>query len=165
MSISRVKVGLPLGEARPANRGGFKWSGPTRSPKKTAVSRLHLTRRLRPVVSSGEPSFAEASIPQEPNIADSPLPFVTARQFCVLILVTLTAVLLVWGMIRSNHRAVGYSYEISRLTKQKTELLEVNRRLNAELASLSTLGQLEIVARDTLGLVTPQQGQIVVIDQ
>ncbi len=164
MSISRVKVGRPLGESRPGTRAGFKWSAPARPPK-TAAPRLRLTREIKLGTRPAEAETASDFDQKPPDIADGPLSFLTARQFCVLILVTLTAVMLVWGMIRSNHRAVGYSYEISRLTKQKTELLETNRRLNAELAGLVTLEQLEAVARDNLGLITPQQGQIVVIEQ
>ena len=165
MSISRVKVGQPLGGSKPSARHGFKWSGQARSQKTGSVSRLRLTREVKGGARTMESSVS-MDVPQEaPDIADGPLSFLTARQFCALILVTLTTVMLVWGMISSNHKAVGHSYEISKLTKRKTELLEVNRRLNADLARLGTLDQLEIAARDNLGLITPRQGQIVVIDQ
>ena len=165
MSISRVKVGLPLGDSRPSARHGFKWGGQARSQKGRPASRLRLTREIKAGVQSMESAVSAGEFQQAPDIADGPMSFLTARQFCVLILVTLTAVMLVWGMISSNHQAVGYSYEISKLTKRKTELLEINRSLNADLAILSALGPLEKVARENLGMITPQQGQIVVIDQ
>ena len=165
MSISRVKVGLPLGGSKPSARNGFKWNGQARSQKNASVSRLRLTREVRSGVRSMDSTVSVAEPQAAPDIADGPLSFLTARQFCALILVTLTAVMLVWGMISSNHRAVNFSYEISKLTKRKTELLEINRSLNADLAGLGTLDQLEKEARDNLKLITPQQGQIVVIDQ
>ena len=164
MSISRVKVGLPLGGSRPSARNGFKWSGQARSQKNASVSRLRLTREIKSGVRSMDSAVSMAEPQAAPDIADGPLSFLTARQFCALILVTMTAVMLVWGMVSSTHQALRYSYEISKLTTLKTELLEINRRLNADLANQGTLDQLEKTARGDLGLITPQQGQIVVID-
>jgi hypothetical protein len=76
----------------------------------------------------------------------------------------LTVLLLVWGMVQSNHQAVAYSYELSELTQEKLRVLEINRQLKAELARTGSLDQLEIAARQKAGLITPKQGQIVVID-
>lgn len=165
MSISRVKVGQPISGSRSATRNGFKWSGQARSSNSHSGSRLRLNREVK---TNGRTMGFSGQVREPrplPDLVDGPLPFLTARQFCVLILVTMTAIMLVWGMISSNHKAVAYSYDISKLTKRKTELLEMNRNQNAELASLAALSQLEKVARENLGLKTPQQGQIVVIDQ
>lgn len=82
----------------------------------------------------------------------------------ILATVAMVAVLVVLGLVRSNHQAVSHSYQLSHLTQQKLNLLETNRQLKAELAKVSSLAHLETVALETLGLVVPQKGQIVVID-
>ncbi len=74
------------------------------------------------------------------------------------------AIFVVGLLVRSNHLAVSHSYEISELTQNKMDLLEVNRQLKTELAQVSSLEHLEKAARETLGLITPRQGQIVVIE-
>ncbi|KXS55655.1 MAG: hypothetical protein AMR96_07060 [Candidatus Adiutrix intracellularis] len=99
-----------------------------------------------------------------PNLAAAPLSFLSARHFFVLSAVFMAAIFLVWGLIYSNHLSVAMSYEISDLTQRKLELLEINRQLKTELAQIGSLGQLEEAARSVLGLITPSQGQIVVIN-
>jgi hypothetical protein len=59
---------------------------------------------------------------------------------------------------------VAYGYEISGLTQTRLKALESNRQLKMELAQVTSLDQLEAVAKTALGLVVPQQGQIVVIE-
>jgi hypothetical protein len=112
-----------------------------------------------------KPAVPPAAAPLvAPNLAADPLSFLSGRHFLALATLALVGVMLVWGLVRSNHVAVAHSYEISDLTQQKLRLLETNRQLNTELARVSSLQQLEDAARGQLGLVTPKQGQIVVID-
>jgi two-component sensor histidine kinase len=59
---------------------------------------------------------------------------------------------------------VALSYEISALTREKLALQEINHQLKTELSVVGSLAQLEEAARDVLGLITPNQGQIVVIE-
>ncbi len=161
MSISRVMVGLPIDRPNGRTRGGLKWSGQTRSTK----DRSGGVRLAKPV--SAKPKLAPppaAATLVTPNRAAAPLSFLSARHFLVLAALVLAGVMLVWGLVRSNHTAVAHSYEISDLTQQKLRLLETNRQLNTELARVSSLHQLEELARGKLGLITPKQGQIVVID-
>ncbi len=159
MNLSRVKVGLPVGGLRTRMPVGMRWNDRSRS-RKEAAPRLRLTRpaSARP---APEPVFRPQAVP---DIIAPPLDFLSMRNFCVLAGLALVVILLVWGMVKSNHQAVAHSYEISELTQQKLRLVEANRVLNAELARSSSLPLLEKAARTSLGLVTPQQGQIVVID-
>ena len=162
MSISRVKVGLSLRSSRTRTGGAMKWNGKTRSnSKKESIPRIRLTR---PESVRKAPETRYEAQPAVPDLAAPPLSFLSLRNFCLLTALAVMGVLLVWGMVRSNHQAINHGYEIYELTQKKTRLLETNRRLNAELISVSSLDQLEKVARENLGMITPQQGQIVVID-
>jgi len=161
MTISRVKVGLPMGSSRTRASGAMKWNGKTRSKKESSSPRIRLTR---PESVRVAPETRFEAQPALPDIAAPPLSFLSLRNFCLLVALAMMVVLLVWGMVRSNHQAINHGYEIYELTQKKTRLLETNRRLNAELIRVSSLDQLEKVARENLGMITPQQGQIVVID-
>lgn len=161
MSSSSIRVGLALGGGRrKIQRGGLSWA---QSSSAAAVSpigeRLRLSQRSR--------RPAAVSVSPTPTISDieaGPLSFLSARQTMILATVAMVAVLVVLGLVRSNHQAVSHSYQLSHLTQQKLNLLETNRQLKAELAKVSSLAHLETVALETLGLVVPQKGQIVVID-
>ncbi|MCL2029547.1 MAG: cell division protein FtsL [Deltaproteobacteria bacterium] len=100
----------------------------------------------------------------QPNFEALSLPLLSIRHFFILSVVLLIIVLLVWGLVRSNHLSVALRYEISALTKEKLDYQERNRQLKTELAAIGSLGQLEEAARNVLGLITPNQGQIVVIE-
>lgn len=164
MSISRVKVGLPIDSPGGRLRGGVKWSDQSRS-RHDQPRRTRLTVKTKPATPKAKPALDPVAAPlAAPNISAGPLSFLSARHFLALVSLALVALLLVWFLVQSNHMAVAYSYEISDLTQQKLRLIETNRQLNAELAQASSLSQLEEVARAKLGLITPQQGQIVVID-
>jgi cell division protein FtsL len=61
-----------------------------------------------------------------------------------------------------RHNQLGR--EVSRLTGLKVELADQNRRLKADMDSLTVLEDLEAVARERLGLVSPSKGQIEIIE-
>ncbi|UQZ88698.1 hypothetical protein C4J81_05555 [Deltaproteobacteria bacterium Smac51] len=157
MTTSRVKVGLPIDSPKGKTRGGLRWA-PTEPRRKEAAPRRALNRNRQEAQPSAGPVTAPA------NISAKPLSFLSARNFFILFAVALITILLVGGMVRSNHMAVAHSYELSELTQHKMDLLEINRQLKTELAQVSSLEHLEKAARSTLGLITPQQGQIVVIE-
>ena len=161
MSISRVRVGQPLGGSYSMMPGGLKWGAKTRS-RKEAAPRLRL-KLTRPASTRPEPAPMMTEVQAIPDIASAPLNFLSLRHFTLLAVLALALIFLVWGLMRSNHQAVAHSYEISDLTQRKLSLLEDNRLLKAELARVGSLDQLEKSAR-ALGLETPRQGQIVVID-
>lgn len=161
MSISRVKVGQPLGGSRFRTAVGMKWDGGTRVRRASSLK----LRQGKASAPRSRPEPEPAPMPQAvPDIPTSPLSFMSVRNFCILAGLALVVILLVLGMVRSNHQAVAYSYEISELTQRKLQLLEENRSLSSELAQASSLPQLEKAVRNGLNLISPKQGQIVVID-
>jgi len=137
----------------------MKWEDSSRV-KRTSSLKLRQDKTSAP---RAEPETAVAPL-AVPDMVIPPLSFLSVRNFCVLAGLALVVILLVLGMVRSNHQAVAYSYEISELTQAKLRLIEANRRLSSELSALSSLPQLEKAARNNLNLIRPQNGQIVVID-
>jgi cell division protein FtsL len=98
------------------------------------------------------------------RLPEETLSFISAKNFFIL---AAAAVILFLGFlvfIRVSHGQNELGMEISRLAKYQVQLMEENRRLKIELARLAALDDLEIVARRDLGLVSPSQGQIIVID-
>ena len=157
MPSSRIIVGLPLEKPRPVSRGGWrKW--------RLAVRREPVlqSKVVRPPATSPFEPAGTAETPLDLEVR--PLPLLPIRHFFILSTIALAAILLVWGLVRSNHLSVTLSYEISALTKEKLILQETNRQLKTELTGVGSLAQLEEAARNVLGLITPNQGQIVVIE-
>ena len=78
---------------------------------------------------------------------------------------SLAAVIL--GFLMMTHLAMRHNQlgrEVSRLNSQKVALTDLNRRLRADMDMLTVLGDLEVVARDRVGLVSPSIGQIEIIE-
>lgn len=134
----------------------MQWS-PQTARRDTAFARRVISRS-RKAQAGSDPITAPA------KIAEKPLSFLSARNFFVLFAVAAISIFVVGLMVRSNHLAVSHSYEISELTQEKMDLLEINRQLKTELAEVGSLEHLEKAARETLGLISPQKGQIVVIE-
>jgi len=58
---------------------------------------------------------------------------------------------------------VGLSYEISSAQKQKKELVEINKKLRIQWASLRSPDRIERIALNQLGLRPPERGQIEIL--
>jgi len=58
---------------------------------------------------------------------------------------------------------VGLSYEISTAQKQKKELVETNKKLRIQWASLRSPDRIEQIALNQLGLRPPERGQIEIL--
>jgi len=160
MFSSRVMVGLPLEKPRSAGRGLWR-KGPVWPPvQRTPV--VKQARRPQAAVPSAAGAFMEAGPARDSEAR--PLPLLSVRCFLLLFAIVLAAVILVWGLVRSNHLSVALSYEISALSQEKLKLQEINHQLKTELTVVGSLAQLEEAARDILGLITPNQGRIVVIE-
>jgi len=159
MFSSRVMVGLPLEKPRAAGRGAWR-KGPVWPP----VNRASLLKpgRRREAAPPEAGAFNDSGPARESEIR--PLSLLSIRHFLLLSAIALAAIILVWGLVRSNHLSVALSYEISALTREKMKLQEINHQLKTELTVVGSLAQLEEAARDVLGLITPNQGQIVVIE-
>ena len=160
MSSSRIMVGLPLEKPRSVSRGSWrKW----RLPAHREPSLLQAKLIRPPAAAPSEPVALQEILPVL-DLEIQPLPFLPVRHFFILSAIVIVSILLVWGLVRSNHSSVALSYEISALTLEKLALQEINRQLKTELTGVGSLAQLEEAARNVLGLITPNQGQIVVID-
>jgi hypothetical protein len=78
----------------------------------------------------------------------------------VLVFVVFLSLLVIIGL-QVRHLRLGR--EVYDLNSKRVGLMEKNRHYRAEMAKITVVGDLEVVARETLGLVTPDKGQIVII--
>ena len=60
-------------------------------------------------------------------------------------------------------QVVRMGYVLSTTSKLQTRLEQENRELKVELATLTSPDRLEALARQRLGLATPEKGQIIVL--
>ncbi|MDR2443728.1 MAG: hypothetical protein LBE31_09460 [Deltaproteobacteria bacterium] len=86
------------------------------------------------------------------------------RAFAILAAILVVLILGLWfkTTLAMRHNQLGR--EVSRLTDEKVELNELNRELKAEMARLTVLEDLEFIAIESLGLVSPKDGQIEIIE-
>ena len=70
---------------------------------------------------------------------------------------------LVMGYALQHFRAIEYGYQIEALRSQRDGLLEMNRALRLEDASLRDPERIDVMARK-LGLQSPQPGQVMHLD-
>ena len=68
--------------------------------------------------------------------------------------------LLVMGYALQHFRAIEYGYKIESLRSERDGLVEMNRALQLEEASLRDPGRIDVMARK-LGLQSPQPGQVI----
>ena len=162
MARLKVSTGRPYESPSSSKerRGVLRWSSekPRHASQKTSMPLVKTSGKKSRLVGVGR------SQPGVERLAVGELSFLSLKNFLVLMALASITVLLVLGLVRSNHQAVSYSYEISGLTGIRLNALEKNRQLKMEMAQMTSLDQLEKVAKETLGLVVPQKGQIVVID-
>ncbi|MGH7767921.1 MAG: cell division protein FtsL [Candidatus Binatia bacterium] len=69
------------------------------------------------------------------------------------------ALLHVWLRLQVVH----LGYILSTMSKLQSQLEQENRELKVELATLTSPGRLEAMARARLGMTEPQRGQVVVL--
>lgn len=62
-----------------------------------------------------------------------------------------------------HFQMVSLSYDIARAQKQKRELMEINKKLRIQLASLKSPERIERIALTKLGLKPPEKGQLEII--
>lgn len=62
-----------------------------------------------------------------------------------------------------HFQMVSLSYDIARTQKQKRELMEINKKLRIQLASLKSPERIERIALTKLGLKPPAKGQLEII--
>jgi cell division protein FtsL len=71
--------------------------------------------------------------------------------------------LLVMGYALQHFRAIEYGYKIETLRSQRGDLVEMNRALRLEEASLRDPERIDVMARK-LGLQSPEPGQVLRMD-
>ena len=86
---------------------------------------------------------------------------VTRRQVVVTILMLICLMGTGIGYVWSNFEKTQIGYDLSQLKREEMRLLEINRKLKLELATLKSPQNLEPLARHQLGLKTPKPEQIV----
>jgi len=75
----------------------------------------------------------------------------------ILLLFTAWAVFHVW----TRHMVTELGYEISTQQVEKENLLSDNKSLKLEISTLKSSRRLEVIAKNTLGLRTPKNDQVV----
>jgi cell division protein FtsL len=76
-------------------------------------------------------------------------------------------VIFISGLFALNYLAQNKNQlgaDVSRLTREQQRLMEENLHLKARIERLTALDDLEIIARENLGLSMPSRGQIVVLE-
>lgn len=63
----------------------------------------------------------------------------------------------------SHHQILSLGYETSQGAREEQSLLEENKRLRLELASLKAPSRIERMAQQQLGLGTPQKEQLIIV--
>ncbi len=63
----------------------------------------------------------------------------------------------------SQHQIISLGYETSEAAREEQTLLQENKRLRLELASLKAPGRIERMAQHELGLVAPQKEQLIIV--
>ncbi|MFM7200827.1 MAG: cell division protein FtsL [Myxococcota bacterium] len=98
--------------------------------------------------------------PQEPALLRAFLSLKRGTRL-VLFFVALFAVALfyVWG----HSKTVTATYALSNLKKKERELISQNERLRLEISTLSAPTALGKVARENLGLLPPEPGQVIMV--
>ena len=81
--------------------------------------------------------------------------------FGALLIFLLIGIVLIHVWLRLQ--VVRLGYVLSTTSKLQTRLEQENRELKLELAKMTSPDRLEALARQRLGLVTPEKGQVVVL--
>lgn len=63
----------------------------------------------------------------------------------------------------AHHQIISLGYEISRLSQEEEALIEENKKLRIELATLKSPDRLEKKALQELGFINPQNGQLIIV--
>src|SRR5512147_2066901 len=87
---------------------------------------------------------------------DRSLVFVTLGVAAVFIICALFSVY-------AHHQIISLGYEISQANQEEQELLQTNKRLRLEVASLKSPGRIQGTALRDLGFANPQKDQLIIV--
>lgn len=86
------------------------------------------------------------------------------KRFIPVFIIALVFVLFSLIYVWSNHQIINLGYAISELHKEKDVLENTRREYKLELANLTALDRLELLAKTKLGMVHPSPDQVQVIE-
>lgn len=89
--------------------------------------------------------------------------FVKARLLYRILFLTAFMAILSLFYIWSRVQIVHYGYEINTLQTKQSELYEINKKLNVEVATLKAPQRIEKIAREELKMETPRPDQLQLI--
>ena len=87
---------------------------------------------------------------------DRSLVFITLAVAAVCIACALFSV---WA----HHQVISLGYEISQTNQEEQELLQTNKKLRLEVASLKSPGRIQGTALRDLGFTNPQKDQLIIV--
>jgi len=112
-----------------------------------------VSRRIAVLTPAGEVSSPAAAGSREVN----------RNQIFLILVAALVAVGCSLFYVWSQHQIISLGYETSEAAREEQVLLQENKRLRLELASLKAPGRIERMAQHDLGLVPPQKEQLIIV--
>jgi cell division protein FtsL len=88
---------------------------------------------------------------------------ITVREYRLVLMAVAGLMIAAMAFVWSNTRLVGLAYEYQILDKTYRNLLRKNNLLRVERESLQSLGRVQLLAKNKIGLREPESGQIVTI--
>ena len=88
---------------------------------------------------------------------------VTAREYRMILLAVIGLMVAAMAFVWSNMRLVGLAYEHQILDKTHRGLIRENYLLRVERESLQSLDRIQLLAKNKIGLVEPENRQIVTV--
>lgn len=82
--------------------------------------------------------------------------------FSLFIVITIfvgSLIFFVWSRLQITH----LGYQISHTNSEQKQLLQLNKQMKLEVASLTSLSRIESIAKNQLGLINPEPHQVVFI--
>ena len=65
--------------------------------------------------------------------------------------------------VHAHQQVISLGYEISQANQEEQELLQVNKKLRLEVASLKSPGRIQGTALRDLGFTNPQKDQLIIV--
>jgi cell division protein FtsL len=87
----------------------------------------------------------------------------TGVRFSTLIAITLIVIIMALLYVWSHTRMTELEYQVAEELSRKERLLEEQKRLKVEYATLKSPQRIEDIARDKLQMIYPDRNQIVII--
>jgi len=80
-----------------------------------------------------------------------------------LFLILMFCFMLSLAVVAQYSALVIFNYRLSSTRAELAEMMEASRVLELEVAQLSSVGRIELIARDDLGMVDPEINQLIVL--